>query len=358
MTTGLVGSIQDYSTKDGPGLRSTVFLKGCNLACKWCANPELISFDENEVFFPERIKDPDLALAENEGALERAPGGWRLARGLLHAPAELIERNTQMIFDAVATRMSVDECVDRLLRNWVFYETSGGGVTFLGGEALIQVGFVSQCLNRLKEQGIHTAIDTAGNVPWGYFARVVDRTDLFLYDIKAIDEDAHRRGTGVSGRRVLDNSRRLAEAGKTMWIRLVVIPGWNDDAADLAARVRFAASLGPAVERVDVLGLPHARRRQVPQAWAWTTSWARSRLWTRPSSTPCSSSAASWDWPSSTSPVSRPRCGGPRRRARPPEPGPPAGDDPRPTRVGTGTDQRGRPAILRDDRPSGVVPAR
>ena len=123
-----------------------------------------------------------------------------------------------------------------------------------GGEALIQVGFVSQCLTRLKEQGIHTAIDTAGNVPWGYFARVVDRTDLFLYDIKAIDEDAHRRGTGVSGRRVLDNARRLAEAGKTMWIRLVVIPGWNDAAADLAARVRFAASLGPAVERVDLLG--------------------------------------------------------------------------------------------------------
>ena len=79
-----------------------------------------------------------------------------------------------------------------------------------GGEALIQVGFVSQCLTRLKEQGIHTAIDTAGNVPWGYFARVVDRTDLFLYDIKAIDENAHRRGTGVSGRRVLDNARRLA----------------------------------------------------------------------------------------------------------------------------------------------------
>ena len=123
-----------------------------------------------------------------------------------------------------------------------------------GGEALIQVGFVSQCLTRLKEQGIHTAIDTAGNVPWSYFARVVDRTDLFLYDIKAIDEDAHRRGTGVSGRRVLDNARRLAEAGKTMWIRLVVIPGWNDAAADLAARVRFAASLGPAVERVDLLG--------------------------------------------------------------------------------------------------------
>jgi len=196
VTTGLVGSIQDYSTKDGPGLRSTVFLKGCNLACKWCANPELISFDENEVFFPERIKDPDLALAENEGALERAPGGWRLARGLLPAPAELIERSTQMIFDAVATRMSVDECVDRLLRNRVFYETSGGGVTFSGGEALIQVGFVSQCLNRLKEQGIHTAIDTAGNVPWGYFARVVDRTDLF-----PLRHQGHRRGRAPPGHR-------------------------------------------------------------------------------------------------------------------------------------------------------------
>ena len=134
MTTGLIGSIQDYSTKDGPGLRSTVFMKGCNLACKWCTNPELISFDDQQVyFFPERIKDPDMALRENEGALARQGGQWRLERSRLPEPDELIERNTQMIFEAVSRRMSVDECVDRFLRNRVFYETSGGGVTFSGG---------------------------------------------------------------------------------------------------------------------------------------------------------------------------------------------------------------------------------
>ena len=122
MTMGLIGSIQDYSTKDGPGLRSTVFMKGCTLACKWCANPELISFDDQEVyFFSERITDPEMAVRENEGALDRQDGRWRLDRSRLPEPDELIERNTQMIFETVARRMSVDECVAKLLRNREFY---------------------------------------------------------------------------------------------------------------------------------------------------------------------------------------------------------------------------------------------
>lgn len=255
MTTGLIGSIQDYSTKDGPGLRSTVFMKGCTLACKWCANPELISFDDQEVyFFSERITDPDMAVRENEGALARQGGRWRLDRSRLPEPDELIERNTQMIFETVARRMSVDECVAKLLRNIEFYTASDGGVTFSGGEAMIQVAFVSECLKRLKDNGVHTTVDTAGNVPWAYFTKVLDHTDLFLYDIKSCDERLHRQGTGAGNKRILDNARRLAEAGKSMWVRLVVIPGWNDNAADLEERLRFTASLGDVVERVDLLG--------------------------------------------------------------------------------------------------------
>lgn len=256
MTTGLIGSIQDYSTKDGPGLRSTVFMKGCNFACKWCANPELISFDDQEVyFFPERITDPEMAVRENKGALVREKGGqWCLDRSRLSEPSELIERNTQMIFEAVAKKMSVDECVGKLLRNMEFYAASNGGVTFSGGEAMIQVAFVSECLERLKDNGIHTTVDTAGNVPWAYFMKVLDHTDLFLYDIKSCDERLHKEGTGIGNKRILDNARRLAEAGKPMWVRLVVIPGWNDETADLEDRLRFTASLGDVVERVDLLG--------------------------------------------------------------------------------------------------------
>lgn len=254
MTMGLIGSIQDYSTKDGPGLRSTVFMKGCTLACKWCANPELISFDDQEVyFFSERITDPDMAVRENEGALARQDGRWRLDRSRLPEPDELIERNTQMIFETVARRMSVDECVAKLLRNREFYTASDGGVTFSGGEAMIQVAFVSECLKRLKDNGVHTTVDTAGNVPWAYFTKVLDHTDLFLYDIKSCDERLHRQGTGAGSKRILDNARRLAEADRPMWVRLVVIPGWNDVATDLEERLRFTASLGEAVKRVDLL---------------------------------------------------------------------------------------------------------
>ena len=255
MTTGLIGFIQDYSTRDGPGLRSTVFMKGCSLVCKWCANPELISFDDQQVyFFPERITDPDMALRENEGALVRQGGQWRLDRSRLPEPDELIERNTQMIFEAVSRRMSVDECVGRLLRNTEFYTASGGGVTFSGGEAMIQVAFVSECLKRIKDNGVHTTVDTAGSVPWTYFSKVLDYTDLFLYDIKSCDEQLHKQGTGVRNDRVLKNARQLAEADTPMWVRLVVIPGWNDDVADLEDRLRFTASLGNAVKRVDLLG--------------------------------------------------------------------------------------------------------
>ena len=119
---------------------------------------------------------------------------------------------------------------------------------------MIQVAFVSECLKRLKDNGVHTTVDTAGNVPWAYFTKVLDHTDLFLYDIKSCDERLHRQGTGAGNKRILDNARRLAEAGKSMWVRLVVIPGWNDNAADLEERLRFTASLGDVVERVDLLG--------------------------------------------------------------------------------------------------------
>jgi len=171
----------------------------------------------------------------------------------LPEPDELSERNTQMIFETVARRMSVDECVAKLLRNREFYTASDGGVTFSGGEAMIQVAFVSECLKRLKDNGVHTTVDTAGNVPWAYFTKVLDHTDLFLYDIKSCDERLHRQGTGAGSKRILDNARRLAEADRPMWVRLVVIPGWNDVATDLEERLRFTASLGDAVKRVDLL---------------------------------------------------------------------------------------------------------
>ena len=251
---GLVSSFQDYSTKDGPGLRQTVFLKRCNLACLWCSNPETLRTGEELFFFPERITDPELAIEENAGALRREGDEWAVDRDLLAKPRTVLEQNTLRLFEAVGEWIDAPECARRLLRNKAFYDSSGGGVTFSGGEPMLQATFISEVQELLAEHDIHVAIDTAGNVPWSEFQKVLDRTDLFLYDIKAADSDLHRRLTGVGNERILENARRLAHETAEIWIRLVLVPGCNDMPADLHRRLDIVADLGARVTRVDLLG--------------------------------------------------------------------------------------------------------
>lgn len=251
---GLVSSFQDYSTKDGPGLRQTVFMKRCNLACLWCSNPETLRAGEELMFFPERITNPELALKENEGALSRTSDGWEVDRDLLAKPREVLEQNTQRLFESVGEWLDAPECARRLLRNKAFYDSSGGGVTFSGGEPMLQADFISEVQQILAEHDVHVAIDTAGNVPWAAFEKVLEETDLFLFDIKAADSDLHERLTGVRNERILANGRRLANEAKEIWVRLVLVPGLNDAPEDLQARFDIVAELGSRVTRVDLLG--------------------------------------------------------------------------------------------------------
>lgn len=253
-TRGLVSSFQDYSTKDGPGLRQTVFLKRCNLACLWCSNPETLRAGEELFFFPERITDPELALEENAGALSRFGDGWEVDRGQLGKPQQVLEQNTLRLFEAVGEWIEPWECARRLLRNKAFYDTSGGGVTFSGGEPMLQADFIREVQTVLAEHDVHVAIDTAGHVPWASFEKVLDGTDLFLYDIKAADSALHERLTGVPNERILENGRRLALEAPEIWVRLVLVPGVNDDPADLRARLDIVAEMGSPVTRVDLLG--------------------------------------------------------------------------------------------------------
>jgi len=251
---GVIASIQDYSIKDGPGLRTTVFLKGCNLQCGWCSNPEAMHTGSELFFFPERIKDADLALAENPGALARTDGRWEVDRSRLGTASDVLDRNTVRLFEVVGERTEAQECARRLLRNKAFYEASGGGVTFSGGEAMLQADFVDEVERLLAAENVHLAIDTAGHVPWSAFEKVLPRTDLFLFDIKTADSDLHRRLTGVGNERILDNARRLSGTASEIWVRLVLIPGLNDMPTDLHRRLELAAEMGPRVTRVDLLG--------------------------------------------------------------------------------------------------------
>ena len=206
---GIITNIQRFSTEDGPGVRTTVFLKGCNLDCFWCHNPE--------------TKSPYPQQQVLRGRASLCGEEW-----------------------------SAGQICDAVRRDLPFYRRSGGGVTFSGGEPLLQPDFLLDCLQRCREVGIHTAVDTAGNVPWDYFERVAPYTDLFLYDIKLIDDDLHRRYTGVSNRRIIENLGKLGDVEAEVTVRTLLLPGINDNQAAYEAFAAFLSKY-PFVKQVDVL---------------------------------------------------------------------------------------------------------
>jgi len=207
---GIITNIQRFSVDDGPGIRTTVFFKGCNLDCAWCHNPET----------KQPLPQPQIA-------------GAAALCGSESTAAQLCET---------------------LLRDRPFYDRSGGGVTFSGGEPLLQLDFLCECLRLCKGARIHTAVDTAGDVPFSSFERILPDTDLILYDVKLLDDALHRRYTGRSNVRLLENLRRLhAACGRTeIIIRTLLLPGINDSEDSFREFARWLKDF-PNVARVEVL---------------------------------------------------------------------------------------------------------
>ena len=199
---GMVFDIQRFSISDGPGIRTTVFLKGCNLRCAWCHNPESVSPEPQEM-------DGELCGKE----------------------------------------MSCPEVMEVVRRDAAFYQNSGGGMTLSGGEPLLQPEFALELLKWCREEQIHTAVDTAGNVPYAVFEKIISYTDLFLFDLKAASPELHREGTGVDNRMILENLQRL---DVPKWIRIPVIPGYNDNQKELEAMSERIRDV-PMVERICLL---------------------------------------------------------------------------------------------------------
>ncbi|MFB0554416.1 MAG: glycyl-radical enzyme activating protein [Phycisphaerae bacterium] len=250
---GLVFDIKKYAIHDGPGIRTTVFFKGCPLQCQWCQNPESRrSYAEHGLRkdrcigcgqCAEACPQQAILLVENQPLTdaEKCKLCGRCVDACMARAREIIGR-----------QMTVSEVMFEVEKDIIFYDQSGGGVTFSGGEPLMQQEFLLALLNQCQAQQIHTAVDTSCYAEPKIVEMVSERTDLFLCDLKHMDNGIHERFTGVGNTLILDNIRRLSEAGKEIVIRIPVIPGFNDEKANIEATGKFTASLR-GVGRVDIL---------------------------------------------------------------------------------------------------------
>jgi len=251
---GLISHVQKYSTRDGPGIRDTVFFKGCPLGCLWCSNPELIRPRPDVLYDRNQCVQCGTCISACPRDALSFDDDHRVVvdRQACRASGECVSACPEGALELVGREIGVDALVKELLKDSVFYETSGGGVTFSGGEPLYQSGFVRQVAEKLKESGIHTALDTCGDVSWCRFEEVLDVIDLVLYDIKVADRDVHTQLTGRDNDFILANVRMLARRGIPMHIRLVAVPGLTDSRDELNARMEIVKELST-VEQVDLL---------------------------------------------------------------------------------------------------------
>jgi pyruvate formate lyase activating enzyme len=216
--SGIIFDIKRFSVHDGPGIRTTVFLKGCPLKCPWCHNPEGIS-PHPEVIRTERFMD-----------------GKKFYRKTI-----------------VGREISTSELMDEIKKDRIVMEESGGGVTFSGGEPLLQHEFLGDMLILCKEKGIHTTVDTSGYAADSIFKKIVPLTDLFLFDLKCLNPDLHASAIGVPLQRILDNLRQIVDQGAKLRLRIPVIPGFNFDTESLAQYYDFMATYKKGIDGVHLL---------------------------------------------------------------------------------------------------------
>ena len=233
--------IERNSFVDGPGIRTTVFFKGCNLRCEWCHNPESQDPHSQMMFFKNKCTGCGKCKEKCPNHLESCE---LCGKCTLYCPHDARE--------ICGKEYTVDEVLKEVLKDKAFYENSGGGVTFSGGECMLQIDFLEKILKACKANGIHTAVDTAGHVPFERFEQIIPYTDLFLYDVKCYDSDKHRQYTGVSNELILANLGRLLKMGKAMWIRIPIIPTVNDSEEEMLNIKKFIFSCG-SPEKIELL---------------------------------------------------------------------------------------------------------
>jgi pyruvate formate lyase activating enzyme len=305
--TFLVTNIQRFSVNDGPGIRTTVFLKGCPLACAWCHNPESISpleeffFDEEKcvrcgecakvcpvdaieppfrrkvvkdievkpiisssgsildkikdgTFGSEEMERSSRAIAEEEEEDAAEIAHPKIDRDRCNRCMACVDACRHGALSKAARQTTVDEVYQEVLEDKMFYESSGGGMTISGGEPLMQPNVTLELLKRAKKDGIHTALDTTGLAKWEHIERILPFVDLVLLDIKSLDDVKHRKWTGVSNRLILENVGKIAQSGAKIRLRCVIVHDVNYWDLDHPRRVvAFAKTLGKSVVGIDIM---------------------------------------------------------------------------------------------------------
>lgn len=242
--SGTVLNIQRYSIDDGPGIRTTVFLKGCPLRCRWCSNPE------SQKPWPEVVHRDSLCKqclrcveACEVAAITVDATGISIDRELCTRCGRCVEACVNDAMRLMGKEMSVDEVFAVIQRDADYYRDSGGGVTLSGGEVLSQADFALSLLKRCREAGIHTCVDTSGQGDTAKLQMLIPYTDLFYFDLKHLDPDVHKAVTGHTNELIIRNFEEAVASGVPVVVRVPVITGVNDTAEDIAAIARKVASL-------------------------------------------------------------------------------------------------------------------